>query len=52
MEGPCGESADEGVNVGPAHREVAGEGLEEAIVELSLNELNESGRHVFLHRHL
>ena len=46
---PCGEGADEGVKVGPAHREVAGEGLAEALVELSLNESNESGRHVLLH---
>ena len=45
----CGESADEGVEVGPAHREVAGEGLAEALVKLSLNELNARGRNVLLH---
>ena len=47
----CGESADEGGKVGPAHREVAGEGLAEALVKLSFNYSNESGRHVLLHRH-
>ena len=52
VEVPCGEGADEGGKVGPAHRELAGEGLAEALVELSLNELNESGRHVLLHRRL
>ena len=31
----CGESAEEGGKVGPAHWEVAGEGLEEALVKLS-----------------
>ena len=46
----CGESADDGGKVGLAHREVSGEGLAEAIVELSLNESKESGRHVFLQR--
>ena len=45
----CGESADEGGKVGPAHREVDGEGLAEALVKSSLNELNESGWHVLLH---
>ena len=45
----CGESADEGGKVGPAHREVAGEGLVEALVKLSLNKLNEGGRHVLLY---
>ena len=48
----CGEGADEGGKLGPAHQEVAGEGLAEALVELSLNELNESGWHVLLHRRL
>ena len=33
----CVESADEGGKVGPEHREVAAEGLAEALVELSLN---------------
>ena len=46
----CGERSDEGIKVGPAHREMAGEDLAEAIVELSLNELNEGGRHILLHR--
>ena len=49
VEVPCGEGAYEGGKVGPAHREVAGEGLEEAIVELSLNDSNESGQNVLLH---
>ena len=48
----CGKGADEGSRVGPAHQEVAGEDLAEALVELSLNESNESGRHVLLHRPL
>ena len=52
VEVPCGEGADEGGKVGPAHRKVDGEGLAETFVELSLNELNKSGRHVLLHRHL
>ena len=50
VEVPCGEGADEGGKVGPAHWEVAGEGLAEAIIELSLNKSNESGRHVLLYR--
>ena len=45
----CGESADEGGKVGPAHRDVDGEGLAKALVKFSLNDLNESGRHVLLH---
>ena len=49
---PCGESEDERGKVGPAHREVAGKGLAEDLVELSLNESNESGRNDLLHRHL
>ena len=52
MEVPFGESAYEGGKVGPVHREVAGEGLAEALVEIILNESNESGRHVLLHRRL
>ena len=46
----CGESADEGGKVGPAHREVAGEVLAEALVKLSLNNSNEGGRHVLLYQ--
>ena len=49
---PCGESAYERCKVGPVHREVAGEGLAEALDELSLNESNKSGRNVVLHRRL
>ena len=45
----CGESEDEEDTVGPAHREVAGEGPEEALVKLSLDESNEGGRHVLLY---
>ena len=48
----CGESADEGGKVGPAHREVAGEGLAEALIGLSLIELNEGGQHFLLHHRL
>ena len=44
----CGESEDEGVKVGPEHWEVADEGLVEALVKLSVNESNKSGRHVLL----
>ena len=36
--------------VGPAHREVAGEDLAEAVVELILNESEEGCRHVLLDR--
>ena len=39
----CGESADEGGKVEPARQEVAGEGLIEALVKLSLNESNMGG---------
>ena len=52
VEVPCGKSADDGCKVGPAHRKVAGERLAEALVELSVNESNESGLHVVLHHHL
>ena len=41
---------DEGSNLGPSHREVAGEDLVEALVELSLNESKEGCRHVLLDR--
>ena len=36
--------------MGPAHWEVAGEDLVEALDELSLNELNKGIHHVLLHR--
>ena len=45
----CRDRLNEGGKVGPAHRKVAGEDLEEALVELGLNELNEGGRHILLH---
>ena len=41
VEVPGLQGPDEGSKVGPAHREVAGEDLVEALVELSLNESNE-----------
>ena len=44
------QDPDEGSKVGPAHRGVAGENLEEALVEFSLNELNEGCRNVLLNR--
>ena len=48
----CGDIVDEDGKMVPSQQEVAGEGLTGALVELSLNESNESGRHVFLHRRL
>ena len=39
-----------GGQVWPAHREVASENLSEALIELGLNESDESGRHVLLGR--
>ena len=44
------QGPDEGSKVGPAHWEVAGEDLEEALVELNLNESNEGCRYVLLDR--
>ena len=44
------QGSDEGSKVGPEHREVAGEDLAEALVKISLNESNEGGQHVLLHR--
>ena len=44
------QGPDEGSKVGPANREVAGEDLPEALVELSLNESNEGFRRVLLDR--
>ena len=38
--------------MGPEHQELAGKDLAEALVKLSLNESNEGGRHVLLHRFL
>ena len=49
MEVSCGKSSDEGSKVGPAHREVAGEDLAEALVKLSLNESDEGGWNVLLY---
>ena len=45
----CGENADEGGEGGPDHREMAGGGLAEALIKLSLNELNKGGRPVLLY---
>ena len=42
------QGSDEGGQVWPAHREVAGENFPEALVELVLNESDEGGRHVLL----
>ena len=42
------QGTDDGGQVWPAHREVAGENLSEALVELGLNEYDEGGRHVLL----
>ena len=42
------QGSDEGGQVRPAHREVAGENISEALVEISLGESNEGGRHVLL----
>ena len=50
VEVPGRQGPDEGSKVGPAHREVAGEDLVEALVELSLNESNEGCQHVLLDR--
>ena len=52
VEIPCGEGEDEGDTVVLAHQEVYSEGLLEALVDLSLNESNESSWHVLLHRRL
>ena len=42
--------SDEESKVGPAHREVSGEDLAEALVKLSLNESNEGFQNVLLDR--
>ena len=42
------QGPDEGSKVGPAHREVAGEDLAEALVELSLNDPNKGCRNFLL----
>ena len=52
MEVSVGQGPDEGSKVGPAHWEVAGEDLAEALVELSLNESNVGCQHVLLDRFL
>ena len=49
VEVSCGEGSDEGGKVGPAHREVSGEDLVEALVKLSLNGLDKGGRRVLLY---
>ena len=41
---------DEGGQVWPAHQEVAGENLSEALVEISMDESNKGGRKVLLGR--
>ena len=46
----CCQGSDEGGQVWPAHREVAGENLSEALIELILDDSNEGGRHVLLGR--
>ena len=42
------QGSDDGGQVWPAHREVAGENLSEALFELSLDEFNKGGRHILL----
>ena len=42
------QGSDEGGQVWPAHRELDGENLLEALVELGLDESDEGGRHVLL----
>ena len=44
----CCQGSNEGGQVLPAHREVAGENIPEALVDLGLNESDEGGRHVLL----
>ena len=44
----CCQGSDETVQVWPAHRELDGENLSEALVKLGLDESNEGGRHVLL----
>ena len=51
-EGSRCQGSYEGGQVWPAHWEVAGENLSEALVELGLNEYDEGGRHVLLGRFL
>ena len=48
----CRQGSDEGGQVWPAHREVAGEDLSEALVELSLNQLNKVFWNILLDRFL
>ena len=45
----CGQCSNEGGEVGPAHREVAGKDLTEAIFELGLDESNYRIRHVLMY---
>ena len=42
------QGSDEGGQMLPAHQEVAGENLSEALVELGLDESDKGGRHVLL----
>ena len=44
------QGPDGGSKVGPEHREVAGEDMVEALVEISLNKLNKGFRYVLLDR--
>ena len=50
MEVSGSQGPDEGSKVGPAHREVAGEDLPEALIELSLNESSKGCRYILLDR--
>ena len=45
----CGKGSDEGGKVGPAHCEVAGEDLVEALIKLGLNESGKGGWHVLVY---
>ena len=44
------QGSNDGGQVWPAHREVAGENLSEALIELSLDESNKGVRNVLLGR--
>ena len=48
VEVSCCQGSDEGGRVWPAHQELAGENLSEALSELGLNESDEGGWHVLL----
>ena len=49
VEVTCGQFSNEGGELGTAHWEVAGEDLAEALVEIGLDESNESSQHVLLY---